>query len=125
MSEFTEEQISSILDSYKNKREKEKERYEKIKHTPEFKEKNRQRARKYYENNKEKVNNKYQQDPEFIRSRNSYNYYKKTNSLEKFIQKFPTRYQLLKDRGYLKDIKPSSSTSNETDSSVAEPSSSL
>lgn len=125
MNDYTEEQISSILASYKNKREKEKERYEKKKHTPEFIEKNRQRARQYYENNKEKVNNKYQQDPEYIRARNGYHYYKKTNNLERFIEKYPTRYQLLKDRGYVKDINPSSSTSNETDSSVAEPSSSL
>ena len=125
MNDYTEEQILKIIASYKNKAEKEKERYNRIKHTPEFKEKNRERAKKHYERHKDKVKEKYKNDKEYITARNSYNYHNKTNQIEKFIQKYPERYKLLKERHYVKDINPSSSTSNETDSSVAEPSSSL
>ena len=35
--DYNEEQLNKIINSYKNKREKEKERYERIKNTEEYK----------------------------------------------------------------------------------------
>jgi len=52
MSEYSEEHIKNILNQYQRKREKEKERYERIKDTEEFKTQNRERARNHYHINK-------------------------------------------------------------------------
>ncbi len=50
--EYSEEEIERILISYKRKKIKEKERYEKNKHSWDFKEKNKLRQKKYYEEHK-------------------------------------------------------------------------
>ena len=85
--EYSEEQIQNILTSYKNKREKEKERYDKIKDTEEFKIANRQRAKNYYQTNKELKKEKYENNKTMIRAKNSYYYYKRKNDIEKFKEK--------------------------------------
>ena len=101
--DFSEEQILNILTSYKNKREKEKERYEKIKNTDDYKNKNRERAKQYYYSNKECVKNKYNENKEMNLAKNSYRYYKKRNNLNKFKEKYPNRYSILSECGYLSE----------------------
>ena len=108
--DFSEEQINNILKSYKNKREREKERYDLLKDTEEFKNYNRDKAKKHYLNNKEKYQEKYQEKRELNKAKNSYYYYRKNHSLEKFQEKHPERYNLLLIGGYFNDWKPLEST---------------
>jgi len=107
---YTEEQINQILKLYIQNRQKEKERYDKIKDTEEFKIKNRSRAKKHYEENKDVKKNMYQENKEFVKARNNYLYYKKKNRVEDYKEKYPERYQMLIDANYLSIQKPSEST---------------
>ena len=99
---YTDNEIQRILKLYKQQREKNREKYEKIKDTEEFKLKNRARAKEHYHNNKHLKQNAYQNDKEFIKCRNSYNYYKKQDRVEEFKNKYPEKYMMLIDRKYLK-----------------------
>lgn len=99
--DYNEEQLKKIINSYNNKREKEKERYERIKNTDEYKEKNRERAKIHYEKYKEDKKEHYQNNKEFFQARNSYYYYRKRNNLKKFAEKFPERVELLENRGFI------------------------
>lgn len=99
--DYNEEQLNKIINSYKNKREKEKERYERIKDTEEYKEQNRERAKIHYEKYKEEKRQNYQNNKEFFQARNSYYYYRKKNNLNKFVEKFPERVELLENHGFI------------------------
>ena len=101
--ELSEDHINNILKSYKNKREREKARYEEIKDTEEFKISNRQKAKKHYDNNKDNYKQKYQEKKELNQAKSSYYYYKRNNNLEKFKEKYPERYDLLLNINYFKD----------------------
>jgi len=101
--ELSEDHINNILKSYKNKREREKERYDRLKDTEEFKISNREKAKKHYLNNKDKYQEKYQEKKEYNKAKNSYYYYKRNNNLEKFKEKYPERYDLLISNNYFKD----------------------
>jgi hypothetical protein len=57
METYSEERIQQILKLYKQNRQKEKERYKKIKDTEQFKIKNRERANKHYAENKDMKKN--------------------------------------------------------------------
>lgn len=98
MTEFTDERINRILQQYEKKRKKEKERYELIKDTEEFKNQNRERAKKHYENNKEMKKQKYDNDKEFLNARASYYYYKKLNRVDLMKEKHPEKVKILNDR---------------------------
>jgi len=95
MSEYSEEHIKNILNQYQRKREKEKERYERIKDTEEFKTQNRERARNHYHINKDKKKEKYDNNKEFMNARSSYYYYKKRDKLELFKEKYPNKVNIL------------------------------
>ena len=99
--DYNEEQLTKIINSYKNKRQKEKERYERIKDTEEYKADNRERARIHYHSNKELKKQNYENNKDFFRARNSYYYYKKKNDINKFIEKFPERVELLENVGFI------------------------
>jgi len=102
MSEITDsDRIKKILEQYERKRLKEKERYELIKHTEDFKMKNRQRAKNHYDKNKEIKKEKYNQDKEFLNAKSQYYYYKKNDNLEKFKEKYPNKIELLKSRNLI------------------------
>lgn len=111
--DLSEAQIQKILEAYKNKREREKERYEQLKDTEEFKNYNRNKAKLHYENNKDKYKEKYKNKKELMKARNSYYYYKKKDELHKFKEKYPERYELLEKVSYFKLQNPSSSSSTE------------
>jgi len=99
--DYNEEQLTKIINSYKNKKEKEKERYERIKDTVEYKEDNRNRARIHYEKYKEDKKQNYQDNKQFFQARNSYYYYRKKNNLKKFVERFPERVELLESHGFI------------------------
>ncbi len=99
--DYNEDQLTKIVNSYKNKRQKEKERYNRIKDTEEYKADNRERARIHYHNNKELKKQNYENNKDFYRARNSYYYYKKKNNLIKFVEKFPERVELLENHGFI------------------------
>tara|TARA_R110000796_G_C14253148_1_gene398877 strand:- start:202 stop:504 length:303 start_codon:yes stop_codon:yes gene_type:complete len=95
MTDITDPKIKSIVEQYERKRMKEKERYQRIKETDEFKIKNRERARNHYNKNKEVKKQKYIDNRDFMNARSSYNYYKKINRVEDFKQKYPEKVELL------------------------------
>jgi len=106
--EYSETEIQNILKLYKQKKEKQKQKYEMIKDTEEFKIKNRQRASEHYYMNKEKKKQYYEEDKEFFRCKGSYLYYKKLDRIEEFKELYPEKYQILIDRNFIKDQELSS-----------------
>lgn len=101
MTDLTDERINKILMQYENKRKKEKERYERIKDTEEFKNLNRSRARNHYHNNKEIKREKYNNNKELLTARSSYYYYKNRNRIEDFKNKFPNKVKILSENNII------------------------
>jgi hypothetical protein len=99
--EFNDNDIQHILKLYKQRREKDKEKYDKIKDTEEFKIKNRARAKEHYHNNKHLKQNHYNENKELIKARNSYQYYKKRDRIDDYKNKYPERYMMLVDNNYI------------------------
>ena len=123
MDEFTEQQIASMIKAYKNKRARELKHYQKIKDTQNFKDKNRARAKAWYDKHKEVRQKYYEDNIDFRRAKSSYYYYKRNNRLAEFELKHPAKYNLLKENGYFNEQKPEESTSTSySSSSSAEPS---
>jgi hypothetical protein len=98
MSDLTDIRIKNIINQYERKREKERERYERIKDTEEFKNKNRERARNHYNLNKDKKKEKYDNNREFMNARSSYYYYKKSDRVEQFKEKYPEKVKILMEK---------------------------
>ena len=92
---YDDEKVQHILKLYKQTREKQKEKYQLIKDTEEFKTQNRQRARNHYQVNKDKKKEKYDTNKEFMNARSSYYYYKKRDKLELFKEKYPNKVNIL------------------------------
>ena len=88
MENYTEEQIKNIIESYHNKRDREKKNYELVKDTEEFKNHNRQRVKEWYEKNKDKRKEDYQRNKEIKKARSSYYYYKRVNKLDEFKENY-------------------------------------
>lgn len=103
MLDMSEDEIQTILTKYKDQRQRNKARYEKVKDTDDFKLQNRARAKQHYESNKEKRKEKYQNNKDLAVARNSFYYYKRTNNLNKFKEKYPERYDLCVMYNYLSD----------------------
>lgn len=98
-----EEEIAKIISAYKIKREKEYKNYhEKLKLDENYMKINRENAKKHYSENREKYKNKYQENKEICRAKSSLSYYKKNHNLDIFIKKCPQKYELLKEKGFLK-----------------------
>jgi len=111
MFDFSEEEIENILTRYKARRQKDKIKYDKKKDNEDFKIQNRARAKAYYELNKDKRKEQYENKKDLLKARNSYYYYKKINKIETFKEKYPERYDLMEIYGYFNDKNPSESTS--------------
>ncbi len=101
MSDLTDTRIQQILKSYNNKRVKEKERYNRIKDSEEFKIKNRERAKNHYQKNKDIKLNRYKDDKEFLTAKGSYYYYKKNDKLDIFKEKYPDKIKILSERNII------------------------
>ena len=108
--EYSDEQIAHILNVYKTQRERDKMNYQKKKLNPIFVDKNRERAKKHYHENKEKRINDYQLNKDLQKAKSSYHYYKKKDNIEKFKEKYPERYNMLDNINYFKLKNPSLST---------------
>jgi len=111
MTDFSDSEIQNILKRYKSRREKDREKYQKIKDDEEFKIRNRAGAKAHYEKNKELRKQKYQENIEVQRAKNSFYYYKRNDRIEQFQKKYPERYEILKSIGYFNEKNPSSSIS--------------
>ena len=97
---LTSEQIEKILNNYKAKKEREHKYYHAVKKTDEnFIQKNRERAKAHYSNNKHVKKEKYEADKDYLRAQSLYNYYKKQGTLEKFEEKYPEKMNMVKGRG--------------------------
>jgi len=102
MSELTDEYIKGLVEKHKKMLQYNKDRYNNIrKNDPEFMQKNRDRARKHYEDNKEKKQQYYQQNKEIMNCKASYRYYKSRNKLDDFKTKQSDKYQKLVDCGFI------------------------
>ncbi len=100
--DLTDEQIQKIIEQHKRRRAYDKERYHAVlKNDTAFVEKNRERARKHYEENAQKKLDNYAQNKDYLSARASYRYYMKTNRAELFKDKHPDKYQILVDRGVI------------------------
>jgi len=99
---MNEEQIQKILNDYKKKREREIQHYHNVKkHDPIFIEKNRLRAKQYYEKNNDKYKQKYLDNRDYQIARSSFEYHKKKGSIHKYKNKYPERFNLLVEKGYV------------------------
>lgn len=98
---LSEEQINNIIQSYNKRRDYEKQRYNNIKDTDEFKMKNRARAKAHYETNKEKKLQKYQDNKEILNAKSTYRYYKNLDKLDFFKEKKSEKYELLKSINFI------------------------
>lgn len=101
MTDLTDERIKSILLQYEKKRIMEKERYDRIKDTEEFKTQNRNRAKIHYNINKENKKLKYHENKELLSAKSSLNYYKKLNRIEDFKNKFPEKVKFLMENNII------------------------
>ena len=101
MSEITNPRIKSIVEAYERKRIKEKERYDIISQTEEYKAQNRARAKLHYEANREIHKDKYIDDKVFHNARSSYYYYKRADKLDYFRETFPSKVNILAERSII------------------------
>jgi hypothetical protein len=53
------------------------------------------RNKRWYDNNKNYHKNYYNDNKDLIKARNKFNYYKRTDNIEKFINKYPKEYELI------------------------------
>lgn len=94
-----ETQINKIIEQYKKTKQKQHDNYHnKYKLDEDFIKRNRDRAKEHYNLNIEKRRNNYNNNKEYAKARSSYNYYKRINKLDKFMDKYPERYKMINDR---------------------------
>jgi len=99
---FSNEQITKIMNQYKKKRERESKNYhEKLKCDEVWCKENKERALKHYYKNIDKNKEKYKKDKDFVNSRSMYSYYKRINKIDIFKEKYPEKVELLKSRGII------------------------
>lgn len=101
MYNLTDEQIHKILQTYKNKKQRESEYYHKSqKFNEDFVKKNRARAKKHYDNNKEKKKEKYETNSDILKAKSLLRYYKKLEKVDVFEEKHGEKVKLLKEKGF-------------------------
>lgn len=89
MDKMSEEQKEKIIIQYIKVRKKANEKYNtQLKDDEEFIKKNRQFAKNYYDNNKNKKYEYYDNNKEKIRLKARYNYYKQKDRLSDYILKY-------------------------------------
>lgn len=93
--------INKLLESHKKRLEYNRHKYHtERKFNETFMQKNRERSKQHYENNKNKKREYYIKNKEFINSKNTYNYYKRKNKIDIFKNKHPEKYQILIDNDF-------------------------
>lgn len=102
--DYTDEKISTILNQYKKKREREIKKYhEVLKTDPEWREKNKENSKKYYHDNKPKYKQKYKDREAHYKIKNLYQYYLRNNKVDIFKDKHKDKYSYLIKNGYVTD----------------------
>ena len=92
-------EIQKALKHYKKHKEACRTYYNKRYHSDEeFREKHKALAKKNYHKNKEKIAEKYQVEKKYRQALRRFQYYKKENNLDKYIEKYKEEYEL-----YFKD----------------------
>ena len=98
---MSEEQINKIIENYKKQKVKDKDRYDTLKLSEDFKVKNRERARLHYENNKDKKKQKYQDNKDILNAKSLLQYYKYNDKVDTFKEKHTDKYDLLYSKGLI------------------------
>tara|TARA_R110000803_G_scaffold53462_2_gene109723 strand:+ start:230 stop:571 length:342 start_codon:yes stop_codon:yes gene_type:complete len=111
MENFSDEKVKQIINSYQNKREREKKNYDIKKDTDDFKQLNRARSKRWYDDNNDKRKQKYQDNKHFMNAKSSYLYYKKLGREDEFKIKCSSKYHILVERHYLSESLPIESVS--------------
>jgi len=102
--EYTYDKINTILTQYKKKREREIKKYhEELKLDPQWREKNKNNSKIYYDNNKDKYKKKYKDKEAHYKIKNLYQYYLRNNKVELFKEKHKDKYSYLIKNGFIKD----------------------
>ena len=101
MATFNELQVNKIIQSYKKKQAREKMNYENKKDMVGFKEANQVKSREYHLKNKDKIKERYIQNKDVMNARSLFNYYKRTNRLDVFMNKHKVKYDLLVTHGLI------------------------
>lgn len=99
---LTDEEITRIVRNYERRLKVDRQRYMKVKDDPEFIKKNRARANEYYQMNKEKKKQQYEENKDIVKAKNLLKYWQKNNKDVSGIKdKHPEKYKILTERGLI------------------------
>ena len=99
---LTDEEIKQVIRRYERRIRLDREKYQRVKDDPEFIKQNRERATKYYHDNKDKKKQQYEENKEIIKAKNTLRYWKQHNKdLSQLENKHPEKYKILKERGLI------------------------
>lgn len=102
MGSYAELDVDKIIQNYLKKREYDNSRYHSKKNDPEYVKANRERASRWYADNREKKQQYYDNHKEIVKAKSQYKYWKDTKKdVEGFKEKYPERYFLLQNEGII------------------------
>ena len=96
-----ETQIQKMIESYKKKQIREKANYDAKKDMISFKQANQIKSKAYHENNKDKIKERYTNNKDVVNARSLYNYYKKKDMVDIYIERHKPKYDLLVEKGLI------------------------
>ncbi len=103
MEEISNNEIKNIIDKQKKLAIAHKKYYhEKLKDNEAYQKKARERSRQWYIKNNKKKKEKYQANKDIINAKQLYIYHNNKNQSNKFIQKYPSKYEMLISKGFIK-----------------------
>ncbi len=103
MEELNNTDIKKIMDKQKNLAIAHKKYYhEKLKDNEEYKAKARERSRQWYIKNNKKKKEKYQANKDLINAKQLYIYHDNKNQSNKFIDRYPEKYEMLINKGFIR-----------------------
>ncbi len=103
MEEISNDDIKKIIDKQKKINIAQKKYYhEKLKDNQEYRAKARERSKIWYEKNNKKKKEKYQANKDLINAKQLYIYHDNKGQSNKFINKYPEKYQMLIDKGFIR-----------------------
>ena len=98
---MNDEQIQNILNQYKQRQERDAKRYAVLKNDPDFIKLNRERAKQHYQKHKDKKLKYYHDNKEFMSAKCSYHYYRKSDRVDYFKEKYPEKVKVLTENNFL------------------------
>ena len=102
MEEFNNTDIKKIMDKQKKLAIAHKKYYhEKLKDNQEYQKKARERSRQWYIKNNKKKKEKYEKNKEVTNAKQLYLYHKNKNQSNKFINRYPEKYEMLINKGFI------------------------